>query len=99
MTIEQKTENGSLVLHVGGELTALTAKQLSSAAKAAITETSHLVLDFKDLEYVASAGLRVLLEARDLLNKKHGKLTIRNISKAVMQIFDITGFSDILDLE
>ena len=99
MTIEKKTENGAVTLLASGELTALTVKQLDVAVKAAVTETDCLVLDFKNVEYVASAGLRVLLEARNLLNGKGGKFIVRNVSGAVMQIFDITGFSDILDLE
>ena len=99
MTIERIIENGSVTLVLIGELTALTAAQLSSTVKTAITETDRLVLDFKDVEYVASAGLRLLLETKNLLDNKKGKFIIRNVSQAVMQVFDITGFSDILDLE
>ena len=99
MTIEKKSENNSVILSVCGELTALTVNQLSVAVKAVIPETDHLVLDFKNVEYVASAGLRVLLEAKKLLDAKEGKFIVRNTSEAVMHIFEITGFSDMLNLE
>jgi len=99
MTIERITENGSVILVLIGELTVLTVGQLSTEVKTAITETDSLVLDFKDVEYVASAGLRLLLEAKNLLDKKMGKLILRNVSQTVMQVFDITGFSDILNFE
>ena len=99
MTIERITENGSVTLVVIGELTVLTVGQLGTEVQTAITETDCLILDFKDVEYVASAGLRLLLEAKNLLDNKNGKLIIRNSSEAVLQVFDITGFSTILDLE
>ena len=99
MTIEQKKENESLILTVSGELTALTAEQLSAAVKSAIAETGCLILDFSNLEYVASAGLRVLLDSKKLLDAGGGKLIVRNVSEAIMRTFEITGFSDILDFE
>ena len=99
MTINRTAENGSIILAVDGELTAMTAEQLGNAVKTAIGETDCLVLDFRDLEYVASAGLRVLLEAKKQLDAKKGKFIVRNVSDAVMQIFEITGFSDMLEIE
>ena len=99
MTIERITGEGSVTLAVSGELTALTTEQLSVAVKKTIGETDHLRLDFKNVEYVASAGLRVILEAKKLLDAKGGKLIVCNVSKEVMHIFEITGFSDILDFE
>ena len=99
MTIERITENGSVTLVLIGELTVLTVGQLSTEVKTAITETDCLILDFKDVEYVASAGLRLLLEAKNLMDNKKGKFIIRNVSQTVMQVFDITGFSNILNFE
>jgi anti-sigma B factor antagonist len=98
MTIDRITENDSITLELSGELTALTAEQLDTAIEAAVGETSCLVLDFKDMEYVASAGLRVLLRAQKTLNAKSGKLIIRNVSEVVMNVFEITGFSNMLDI-
>ena len=97
MTIERTTEKGSLVLALYGELTANTAEALNTAIETALNETNSLILDFTDMEYVASAGLRILLKAKKALNEKKGKFFIRNVSDDVMNVFDITGFSDILD--
>ena len=97
MTIEQTTEKGSIVLTLDGELTAHTADKLNTAIETALNETNSLVLDFTNMEYVASAGLRILLKAKKALNAKKGRFFIRNVSDDVMNVFEITGFSDILD--
>ena len=99
MNIERKSENDKITLLIRGELTALTANQLNVAIRTAVLETDHLTLDFKNLEYLASAGLRVLLEAKKLLDDKGGKLIVSNVSDVVMQVFEITGFSQMLGLE
>ena len=99
MIIERITEDGSVILAVSGELTALTSEQLGSAVKTAIAETGCLVLDFTNLEYLASAGLRVLLDTKKLLDAKNGSFIVRNVSQTIMRTFEITGFSDILDFE
>ena len=99
MIINKITENNSIILAVSGELTAVTSEQLNIAIKAAIEETKCLMLDFKELEYVASAGLRVILETKKSLDAKGGEFIIRNVCEAVMEVFEITGFSDILRLE
>ena len=97
MTIERTTEKDSIVLVLDGELTANTAEKLNTAIETALNETNFLVLDFTDMEYVASAGLRILLKAKKASNAKKGKFFIRNVSEDVMNVFEITGFSDILD--
>jgi anti-sigma B factor antagonist len=97
MTIEKTTENDSVTLAVSGELTAITADQLTTAIEGITGDTNRLILDFTDLEYVASAGLRVLLRTKKTLNAKGGKFFIRNASEEVMQVFEITGFSNMLD--
>ena len=84
---------------VSGELTARTAEQFRTEIKTALGETDILVLDLMDLDYVASAGLRVFLEAKKLMDIKRGKLILRKVSPAVMDVFEITGFSDILHIE
>ena len=84
---------------VSGELTALTAEQLEGALNSAMAQTDHLVLDFRDLEYMASAGFRVLLKAKKLLDAKGGELSVCNVSGAVKDVFGITGFCDILHIE
>jgi len=99
MTIDRITENGAVTLALSGELTALTAEQLNTAMETAIAEASCLTLDFKELEYVASAGLRTLLRAKKALDVKEGKLIIRNVSEEVMNVLEITGFNNILDIQ
>ena len=99
MNIVRKEENGIIILELNGELTALTAEKLSSELKTAAEETPNLVFDFTGLEYIASAGLRVLLEAKKLMDSKEGKFTVRNISQEIMHTLEITGFCDILDFE
>ena len=105
MTIERITgsvplPDGSVTLAVSGELTALTAEQLNAAIEAAMGQAClALTLDFKDLEYVASAGLRVLLKAQKALDARNGKFIIRNVCEEVMNVFEITGFDNILTIE
>ena len=99
MTIERTTENGSVVLMLSGELTAMVTEQLNTAIEAAVGENDFLVLDFADLEYLASAGLRVLLRAKKMLSAKGVKLLIRNGNEDVMSVFEITGFSNILEIQ
>ena len=99
MTIEQITENGMATLALSGELTATTAERLNAAIVTAMGGTDHLTLDFKDLEYLTSAGLRVLVSTRKAMDAKGGKFIIRNVSEDVMNILEITGLDRILTIE
>jgi anti-anti-sigma factor len=99
MIIERITENGMITLALNGELTAMTAERLDAAVASAMEDTDHLTLDFKDLEYVASMGLRVLLNTRKALGAKGGKFIIRNVSEDVMNILKITGLNTVLTIE
>ena len=90
MTIE-KTLNGSeLTVCLTGRLDTTTAPQLEAELKHSISGIEKLVLDFKTLEYLSSAGLRVLLAAQKVMNK------IRNVNETIADIFEVTGFSEIL---
>lgn len=98
MTIE-KTENATeLTIALTGRLDTSTAPLLEAELKGSIGAKEVLVLDFSEVEYISSAGLRVLLSAQKIMNKQ-GKMTVRNVGKAIMEIFEITGFSDILNIE
>ena len=98
MTIE-KTVNGSeLTLTLSGRLDTTTAPQLEAELKRSIECVTGLMLDFAALEYLSSAGLRVLLAAQKVMNKQ-GKMVIRNVNETIAEIFEITGFSDILTIE
>ena len=98
MTIDKKKEGNRLVLAVSGRLDTMTAPELESVIKDNMDGVEELILDFKDLEYIASAGLRVVLGARKAMGDK-GSFAVRNLCSDVREIFDITGFSDIITIE
>ena len=97
MTIEKKNEGNRLVLGVSGRLDTMTAPELENVIKQNLEGTEELTLDFDNLEYISSAGLRVVLGARKSMGD--GKFTVRNLCSDVREIFDITGFSDIITIE
>ncbi|MCQ2474906.1 MAG: STAS domain-containing protein [Clostridia bacterium] len=98
MNIE-KTKNASeLVLALEGRLDTTTAPDLEALLKEELDGVDSLVFDFAKLEYISSAGLRVILSAQKQMNKQ-GKMVIKNVSSDVLEIFEITGFSDILTIE
>lgn len=98
MNIE-KTKNASeLVLALEGRLDTTTAPELEALLKEELDGVDSLVFDFAKLEYISSAGLRVILSAQKQMNKQ-GKMVIKNVSSDVLEIFEITGFSDILTIE
>ena len=93
-----KTNNGpALTLAVIGRLETTTAPELEKVIKEELTDVTDLTLDFDKLEYISSAGLRVLLTAQKMMHKQ-GSMKIVNANKIVREIFDITGFSDILSV-
>ena len=95
----RKTKNESeMNLAVVGRLDTTTAPQLEAELKQNISGIEKLVLDFEALEYLSSAGLRVLLAAQKVMNKQ-GEMIIRNVNETIAEIFEITGFSDILTIE
>ena len=94
-----KTQNAdTLNVAVEGRLNTTTAPELEAELKASLDGASKLVLDFEKLEYISSAGLRVVLSAQKVMAKKGGMKVI-HVNESVMEIFEITGFSDILDIE
>ena len=94
-----KTANGSeLIVALKGRLDTLTAPQLEEELNAAVEGVEQLIFDFSELEYISSAGLRVLLSAQKTMNTK-GSMTVKNVSDEIREIFDVTGFSDILTIE
>ncbi len=98
MTIE-KTQNGTeLTINLTGRLDTTTAPQLEAELKQSISGVEKLVFDFAALEYLSSAGLRVLLAAQKVMNKQ-GEMSIRNVNETIAEIFEVTGFSDVLTIE
>ena len=98
MTVEKKFEGTSLSIALKGRLDTTTSPQLEQELHPDIDSATDLVFDLKDLEYISSAGLRVLLSAQKIMNKQ-GTMTIRNASSDVMDVFEVTGFVDILNIE
>lgn len=98
MTISKEVNGQTLNVRVEGRLDTTTAPTLDKELTASLEEITELVLDFEKLEYISSAGLRVLLSAQKTMNKK-GTMIIRNVDEAIMEIFEVTGFSDILTVE
>ena len=98
MTIEKNLNGTELTIAITGRLDTTTAPQLEAEFKQSITGVEKLVLDFASLEYLSSAGLRVLLAAQKAMNKQ-GEMIIRNVNETINEIFEVTGFIDILTVE
>ncbi len=98
MNITQSKEGSKLTIGLEGRLDTTTAPQLEAELKTALEGITELVFEIKDLAYISSAGLRVLLSAQKVMNKQ-GSMVIRGASEEVMEIFDVTGFVDILTIE
>ncbi len=98
MTITKAQNGSALVLSVGGRLDTVTAPDLEKEIVAVEADVNELTVDFSKLDYISSAGLRVLLSAHKNFTKKGG-MTITNVNETVMDIFDVTGFKDILNIK
>ena len=98
MTIEIKKNAEATIIEVAGRLDTLTASSLDKAINEDIGEVKHLVLDLKNLEYISSAGLRVLLGAQKKM-QKIGSMKVTNVCGVVMEVLEMTGFADILVIE
>ena len=98
MEIKKELNKDELVLKVIGEVNSTNYQELEDEVNKSASGVKSLVFDFSELEYLSSAGLRVLLISKKLMDKK-GKMVIRGANKTVMDIFEITGFSNVLDFE
>ena len=98
MNISKNMEGSRLTLVLSGRLDTMTAPELEKAINDNIVGVDELILDIKELEYMSSAGLRVLLSAQKKMNAV-GKMTVKNVNDMIMEIFEVTGFSDILTIE
>lgn len=97
MKIDLKKEDKKLTIILEGKLDTNTSPELDSKINE-LDDMEEVVIDMKKLDYISSAGLRVLLSMQKIMNKQ-GKMTITNVCDNVMDIFEVTGFSDILDIE
>lgn len=98
MTIEKNTNGNELIVMVEGRLDTVTAPVLEKEIKDNISGVEKLVLDFASLDYISSAGLRVVLYAQKIMNKQ-GEMIVKNVNETVNEIFEITGFCDVLTIE
>ena len=96
----KKTLNGSeLTVALSGSLDTITVAELEKELKGSLDGVNAIVFDLADLEYISSAGLRVLLKAQKYMNAHEGGMKVLNPSELVMEVFNVTGFSDILTIE
>jgi anti-sigma B factor antagonist len=95
MVINKQLNGAELTIGLAGRLDTITAPQLEKELQSSLAELKKLHFDFKELEYISSAGLRVMLYAQKQMNGQ-GLMTIGNVSDVIMEIFDMTGFSDIM---
>lgn len=98
LNIKKTIDNTTAVFNLEGRLDTTTAPELEKELKSSLDSITTLTLDMKALDYISSAGLRVLLFVQKNMDKQ-GKMTIRNANETVMEIFEVTGFSDILNFE
>ena len=98
MTIEIKKNNQETIIEIVGRLDTITAPALDKTINEDIGDTKNLVLDVKGMEYISSAGLRVLLTAQKKM-QKIGSMKVISVCEEVMEVFEMTGFADILVIE
>jgi anti-sigma B factor antagonist len=98
MTIEKHRQGAELTVMLEGRLDTVSAPDLDAVVKNELLGVDTFILDLKKLQYTSSAGLRVILIAQKTMNKQ-GKLILKNVSEAVMEVFEMTGLSDLLTIE
>ena len=98
MTIEKKTNGNALEISLEGRLDTMTAPELEAELNQSLGSVDSLTLDFSTLEYISSAGLRVLLSAHKAMSSKGG-MKVTNVNEIVQEVFEVTGFADILNIE
>ena len=98
MTIEKKINNEAVTLIVSGRLDTQTAPELENELEAVLPGIKELTFEMTNLEYVSSAGLRVILKAQKAMNIQ-GSMKLTGVNDSIMEVFDITGFLDILTIE
>lgn len=98
MTINKDLKGTELIISLEGRLDTITAPELEKELNASLNGVQALTFDFEKLEYISSAGLRVLLAAQKCMNKQ-GIMVVRNVNETISEIFEVTGFNDILTIQ
>ena len=99
MEIIKNAEGSKLNIALKGRLDTTTAPALEEELKDALDDVTEITMDFSELEYISSAGLRILLAIQKVMNKKEGTMKVTGVPEVIMEVFDVTGFSDILTIE
>ena len=97
MTINKKQDGSSLTIGIEGRLDTTTAPQLEAEVRSSLDGVTELTMDLGAMEYISSAGLRVLLSAQKVMNKQ-GEMKVTGVNETVMEVFEVTGFNDILNI-
>ena len=98
LNIEKATDADIITYKLEGRLDTATSPDLEEEVKGISEDTKELIFDFENLEYISSAGLRGLLSAQKIMNKQ-GEMKVINVNETIMEIFEVTGFTDILTIE
>ncbi len=98
MEIKKQMEGSKLVIALSGRLDTVTSPQLENELKESMKDVRELVFDFSNLEYISSAGLRILLSSQKMMNKQ-GTMVVRSVNEVIMEIFEVTGFVELLKIE
>ncbi len=98
MTINKKQDGTTLYVEAIGRIDTVTVTEAEKMIKGSLDGITELILDFKELDYISSAGLRLLLSLQKIMSKQ-GKMVVRNENETIKEIFEVTGFSEILTIE
>jgi anti-sigma B factor antagonist len=98
MTINKQQNDTSLIIALAGRLDTATSPELEAELKGSLDGVTNLTLDLENLDYLSSAGLRVLLSAQKRMARQ-GEMKVTHVNETIMEIFEVTGFSDILTIE
>ncbi|MCR5147675.1 MAG: STAS domain-containing protein [Eubacterium sp.] len=98
LEIKKKTNGKEMIIGLAGSLDTTTSNDLKVVIQSELSNIETLIFDIIDLDYISSAGLRVMLLAQKIMNKQ-GKMIVKNVSSKIMEIFEVTGFADALTIE
>ena len=99
LSITKNTDGKTLTADIAGRIDTVTSPELDSEIKSSLDGITKVILNFKQVEYISSSGLRVLLSLHKTMTAKDGELVIRKPTEMVTEVFEVTGFADILNIE
>lgn len=99
MTVTKTKDGDVLTVAIAGSLDVKTAPELSAALEGELDDVMEVIFDLKETEYTSSAGLRVFLGTFQILEEKDGRMLLKNVNDAFMEILEVTGFTDFLEIE